>query len=280
MIHVPSTTSATLTAAIKDVLVRCILPLSNCRGQAYDGATNMMGHLRGVATTLQNEQASAIRVHCLSHCLNLCLQDVVRKCQPIKIALDVTMELSKLILYSPKQTLVFEQCKQQLSIEGTGLRPLCPTRWTVRTGALDAVLRNYAAIVQALQEIAEVSHDDYGWRASGLLSQLEKFDTFFGLKLSYLVFSGTEQTSTNLQRKDTSVQEALACAKLAVSYLRRMRSDSSFERFYSSTVQEAEVHCGEPCLPRYRRPPKRIDEGSVPHSFKSPQDYITTMQWT
>ena len=30
MIHVPSTTSSTLTAAIKDVLVRCILPLSNC----------------------------------------------------------------------------------------------------------------------------------------------------------------------------------------------------------------------------------------------------------
>ena len=43
--------------------------------------------------------------------------------------------------------------------------------------------------------------DDYGRRASGLLSQLEIFDTFyqlesihifFGLKLSYLVFSGTE----------------------------------------------------------------------------------------
>lgn len=52
-----------------------------------------------------------------------------------------------------------------------------------------------------------------------------------------------------------------------------MRSDSSFEQFYSSTVQEAEVHCGEPCLPRYRRLPKWIDEGSAPHSFESPQDY-------
>lgn len=95
-------TSATLTAAIKDGLVCCILPLSNCQGQAYDGASNMMGHLRKVATTLQNEQLSAIQVHCLAHCLNLCLQDVARKCQPIRIALDVTMELSKLILYSPK----------------------------------------------------------------------------------------------------------------------------------------------------------------------------------
>lgn len=87
---------------------------------------------------------------------------------------------------------------------------------------------NYATIVEALKEISEVSHDDYGWWANGLLSQLEKFDTFFGLKWAYLVFSGTEQTSTYLQRKDTSVKEALSCAELTNSYL---RSDSSFEQF-------------------------------------------------
>jgi len=58
MIHVPST-SATLTASIKDVLIRCIVPLSNCGGQTYNGASNMMGHLRGVATQLEREEPSA-----------------------------------------------------------------------------------------------------------------------------------------------------------------------------------------------------------------------------
>ena len=130
MIHVPSTTSATLTASIKDILIRCILPLSNCRGQAYDGASNMMGHLRGVATQLECEEPSALRVHCFAHCLNLCLQDVAKKCQPIRNALDNVMELSQLIRYSPKRSLVFKQCKEELSPEGTGLRPLCLTRWT------------------------------------------------------------------------------------------------------------------------------------------------------
>ena len=32
LVHVPATTSNVLTAAIKDVLVRCMLPLSLCRG--------------------------------------------------------------------------------------------------------------------------------------------------------------------------------------------------------------------------------------------------------
>ena len=126
MVHVPSTTSATLTAAIKDALVHCILPLSSCQGQVYDGASNMMGHLRGVATVTETEHPSDIRVHCFAHCLNLCSQDAARKCQLIKNALDIAMEPSKLILYSPKCSLVFQQCK--LSPEGTGLRPLCPTR--------------------------------------------------------------------------------------------------------------------------------------------------------
>lgn len=65
----------------------------------------------------------------------------------------------------------------------------------MQTGAIDAVLKNYPAVLKALQNIAETCHDDYGRKANGLNAQLEKFDTYFGLKLSYLIFSGTEQTS-------------------------------------------------------------------------------------
>ena len=55
----------------------------------------------------------------------------------------------------------------------------------------------------------------YGRKANGLNAQLEKFDTYFGLKLSHLIFSGTEQRSISLQSKNTSVQEALSCAQVA-----------------------------------------------------------------
>ena len=100
-----------------------------------------------------------------------------------------------------------------------------------------------------------------------------KSDTFFGLKLAFFVFSATEQTSVNLQR-NTSVQEAaLTCAELAVSYLRRSRSDRSFDVFYSSAEQEADQYKQKPCLPRYRQPPKRIDVGSAPHAFETHEVY-------
>ena len=67
LVHVLQTTADSLTSAIKDVLIRCILPLSNCRGQAYDGASKM----HGVATQILAIEPTAIKVHCFAHCLNL-----------------------------------------------------------------------------------------------------------------------------------------------------------------------------------------------------------------
>ena len=75
LFRVPDTTAETLFTVIKDMLIRCSLPLSLCRGQAYDGASNMQGRRSGVATRFRNEQPAAIPVHCFAHSLNLCLQD-------------------------------------------------------------------------------------------------------------------------------------------------------------------------------------------------------------
>ena len=50
---VPKTDSDTLTTLIKDCLLRFSLPLSQCRGQAYDGASNMSGYITGVAARIQ-----------------------------------------------------------------------------------------------------------------------------------------------------------------------------------------------------------------------------------
>ena len=55
MIHVPDTTASTLTSVIKDMLICCVLPLENFRGQAYDGASNTMGHVTGVVNPFPGE---------------------------------------------------------------------------------------------------------------------------------------------------------------------------------------------------------------------------------
>ena len=103
LINVSKTDAVTLTSAIKDCLIRLSLPLAQCRGQAYDGASNMSGHLNGVAAKIQSEVPSALFVHCFAHCTNLALQAIGRQCVPVRDALDLVVEIIQLIRYSPKR---------------------------------------------------------------------------------------------------------------------------------------------------------------------------------
>ena len=47
-----SISSDSLYALIKDALLRFNLKLENCRGQCYDGASNMKGYVSGVSTQI------------------------------------------------------------------------------------------------------------------------------------------------------------------------------------------------------------------------------------
>lgn len=64
------------------------MQMSQCRGQAYDGASSMAGALNGCAAIIRNEYPLAVYQHCRSHALNLAI---------MKTATSVT-EISKLCL--------------------------------------------------------------------------------------------------------------------------------------------------------------------------------------
>ncbi len=58
--------------ACKSTLVKYGLEFENCRGQGYDGASNMSAR-HGVQGILNRENNKALYVHCNSHILNLCI---------------------------------------------------------------------------------------------------------------------------------------------------------------------------------------------------------------
>ncbi len=65
-----------LEHAIKDTLLRMGVNLSKCRGQCYDGASNMSGSKSGVSTRLQKEEKRAVYTHCYGHALNLAVGNI------------------------------------------------------------------------------------------------------------------------------------------------------------------------------------------------------------
>uniref|UniRef100_H3A4M8 DUF4371 domain-containing protein n=1 Tax=Latimeria chalumnae TaxID=7897 RepID=H3A4M8_LATCH len=263
LVQLDATDAQYLTTVVKDILVRCMLPLSAYWGQDYDGAGNMAG--------IRELERAALYVHCFAHCLNLCLQDSTRQCIIIRSALDICMDIEKLVRYSAKRMATFEQFQKQFASEEVSIKPLCPTRWTVRTGAINAILVNYHALVERCQEINLSHNDKYGRiaRGGGVLTQLEQFKVYFGLRLAHLIFRATEQTS-----KNCSLQEGLQSVELTGTFLAWQRTNEAFHLFYKSVVAEGTKFTGKPSLPRTKRLPKCLDSGTDAHRFEMPEAFF------
>lgn len=146
LIQLPDTKAKTIFGAIKDILIRCSLPLSQCRGQAFDGAANMSGVRNGVQALVKVETSQALYVHCLAHNLNLCLKDVTNTCELVRNVMDFIYNLVQLMRFSPKRLSMFNSLRKDIALQ-TGdttpaLRMLCPTRWTVRHTSINSIVQN------------------------------------------------------------------------------------------------------------------------------------------
>ena len=74
--EVPNIKSETLIRITKDILLRFQLSLQLCRGQCFDGTSNMLGKRSGVVIQIYKEQQRDTHSHCYS--LNLSIKDVTR----------------------------------------------------------------------------------------------------------------------------------------------------------------------------------------------------------
>ena len=137
------TNADSITSAILDVLTRADLQMCQCRGQGYDGAATMSGCYTGVARRLLTIEPRAFYTHCAAHNLQLCLQDCAKQCPIVKQSHDLLQQLVSLIRNSPKRLALFRCIQSDYKMGKTALKPLCPTRWTVRTESIDSVMKNY-----------------------------------------------------------------------------------------------------------------------------------------
>ena len=84
-------------------------------------------------------------------------------------------ELSTLVRASPKRLALFKNLQHS---QAPNIKPLCPTRWTVRTGAINSVLQNYDTLFETLDEISADTHGEPAAKALGIRALLTKFGFF------------------------------------------------------------------------------------------------------
>ena len=133
LVQLPDTKAQTLFTFIKDVLMRCSLPIASCIGQAYDGAANMSGVRNGVQALMKKAAGHCLYVHCFAHSLNLCVQDVAKKCELLRNCMEFIFQLVQLIKFSPKRLNLFDSVHREITLIDNAsdlspsLRTLCPT---------------------------------------------------------------------------------------------------------------------------------------------------------
>lgn len=189
LVQLPDTKAETLFSMITDIILRCSLPITLCRGQAYDGASNTSGIRSGVQALVKRQESRALYVHCFAHRLNLCVHDVSKQIDLVCNVMDLVYNLVQLIKFSPKRATMFERFRMEISMNsgqqsGTSLRTLCPMWWTVRHTSIESILCNYRLLLDTLEEV-EKGRDEYAAKAHGMMIQMEMFDTYFGLKLAH-----------------------------------------------------------------------------------------------
>ena len=190
-------------------------------------------------------------------------------------ALDTTHEITKLIKKSPARDAMFKHLKEEMASDCPGIRVLCPTRWTVRVEALKSITDNYSVLLELWDgSLVRCKDTEMKARIQGVASQMQRFEFFFGVSLGFLILKHTDNLSRALQKEDISAAEGKTIADMTVSTLKSLRSDSCSDLFWQKTTASAEAeHVNPPSLPRQRKVPRRLDDGSAASFHKTVEEH-------
>ena len=253
-----NTSSQNLFDIITDILMRFNLPISDCRGQCYDGAANMAGVYNGVRAKFTVVETKAVFVHCLAHSLNLVLQDTLKEIPECRNVLGVIKDLINFVKDSPKRLALFTHLKHD---DSANLRPLCPTRWTIRYLALSSVLSNYIELQTFFSTVNKNDRSDSSYKANGFLMNMQTFDFFFTLSVMVKLFAHTDTVNTALQGKKLHfgmTNKMIATLSTTIQFMRE-----NFDTFWNETTEKAtKLDIESPKLPRKRRVPRKYDESN------------------
>ena len=127
--------------------MRLQLSLDNCRGQCYDGASNMLGPTNWRS---QENPGSSAKGSCNSLPWSFikpeCEGCTTKNYKLISNTMDTAKEVVTLIKFSPKRESLLGEIQQNIQereLATHGIIKLCPTRWTVSASCFPRVLDNY-----------------------------------------------------------------------------------------------------------------------------------------
>ena len=203
----PNTESQTLFNILKDVFARLELSMDNLRGQCYDGASNMKGKFKGLKTLVLDLQPKARYVHCTAHSLNLAVVDSLRHLTSMRDIMALANDLINTVSESNKRMGLFRSIRCESCNDQAGLRPLCPTRWTMRASSILRILKNFEELLEFFETFSADDKTEAGYKCAGYLASMLQFKTYFSLRLYCHAMNPVEDVKEKIQCPHLSVAD-------------------------------------------------------------------------
>ncbi|XP_074297557.1 uncharacterized protein LOC141628297 [Silene latifolia] len=272
VVKVDDTCSLSLKDAITKMIKDNKLSMSKIRGQGYDGASNMKGHIQGLKTLILSDIPSAYYIHCFAHQLQLTLVAVARDNCDCKWFFEQAGFLLNLMGISCKRKEMLRVAHTQKIIQvlelgeissGQGSNQRCTlarpgeTRWGSYYNTILSILTLYPSIFEVLIYIGETGHKDDRLKAQTIMVIFESFQFVFMANLMLLIFGYTDDLCKALQRKDQDIVNAMTLVRLTKARLQKVRVDG-----WADFIESVNSFCSKndievPNMDNYYVPPGR-----------------------
>lgn len=255
-------TGKELASLILNHLQKWGLDIQNCRGQGYDGASNMSA-ANGVQGIISRENPQAVYVHCNAHVLNLC---IVKTCQipVVKDMNGIITELAQFFWNSPKRQRLLETVleKDAPQTKKTHLKSLCRTRWVERHQAYETFCELYTHVTKVLEAMSHgqlfaADYGDWSWDsetrnlANGFLHRITSFDFIVAFITTMKILAFVKPISIKLQKRSNDVIKAYGMVDEVLKELKDVRnSDATFSEWYAECEKLGTDVGTQPAVPR------------------------------
>ena len=227
-----STEGHVLYDLLKDVITKMKLDISKIVAECFDGAANMSGVHKGLATLTKETTPMSIYIHCYGHLINLAIQDTMENVTTLRNALG-TIRLYNFLEADPKRHNIFNDIPiNDSSAEKpllTSLKSQSVTRWACRYEAVKAVYELLEHFVKCLMKLSEDKDANKYMEARSLLTAICNFEFLFGLCVLRITLMNT---SNNVQGKSIDIITTRNNANMTVQTLKKCRSDQHHQNLW------------------------------------------------
>ena len=232
--------SASITEAILSQLEKWGLEIDYLRGQGYDGASAMSGHVSGVQQRMKEIQPRALFTHCRSHALFPCsdiplIRNTMATIENIAVFFSASAVRKHMLQQEPKGS---KETHSSVKRKTGSIPLMSDTCWGSRGKTVGAFLDHFKSAHSALTDMESGTSSNSN-KANNLRHSMESFDTMVTAVTTNNILGYIQPLTKELQSPNIDLMTAYKEAREVAQVISTLRNEEAFCDIYAQSIELA-----------------------------------------